>query len=73
MLTLSDLVRLPSFGLLVSLAAMILLEPLVGRMSGAVPILAASHLGVLWLAVRLVASTRDELTSRGSWRPRRSC
>jgi len=62
MLTLSDLVRLPSFGLLVSLAAMILLEPLVGRMSGAVPILAAIHLGVLWLAVRLVASTRDELT-----------
>jgi hypothetical protein len=62
MLTLSDLQRLPSFGLLLSLAAMILLEPLCGLVRGAVPILAALHLGVLWLAVRLVASTRDEMT-----------
>ena len=62
MLTLADLFLLPSFGLLVSLAAMILLEPLAGRVSGAVPVLAALHLGVLWLAVRVVASTRDEVT-----------
>jgi Ion channel len=62
MLTLSGLLRLPSFGLLLSLAALILLEPLAGHLSGAVPLLATLHLSVLWLAVRLVSSTRDELT-----------
>ena len=62
MLTLSGLLRLPSFDLLLSLAALILLEPLAGHLRGAVPVLAAMHLSVLWLAVRLVSSTRDELT-----------
>jgi hypothetical protein len=62
MLTLSGLLRLPSFGLLLSLAALILLQPVAERLSGGVPILAALHLSVLWLAVRLVSSTRNELT-----------
>jgi hypothetical protein len=61
MLPLAALLRLPSFDLLLSLAALILLEPLAGRL-GAAPVLATLHLGVLWLAVRLVSSTRDELT-----------
>ena len=61
MLSLSALLRLPSFGLLLSLVALVVLEPLAGQLR-AVPVLAAVHLSVLWLAVRLVSSTRDELT-----------
>ena len=51
---------MPSFGLLLSLAALILLEPLAEKLRGGVPVLAALHLCVLGLAVRLVGSTRGE-------------
>jgi hypothetical protein len=57
---LQRLLRKPSFGLLLSLAALILLEPSAERLRGGVPALAALHLGVLGLAVRLVGSTRGE-------------
>ena len=59
----SALLRLPSFGLLLSLAALILLEPLAEQFRGGVPVLAALHLSVLGLAVRLVGSTRGERTT----------
>lgn len=60
MSALPRLLRMPSFGLLVSLAALILLEPLAERLPGGVPVLAALHFSVLSLAVRLVGSTRGE-------------
>jgi hypothetical protein len=56
------LLRLPSFDLLLSLAALMLVEPSAERFRGGVPLLAALHLGVLVLAVRLVSSTRDSMT-----------
>jgi hypothetical protein len=62
MATLPGLLRLPSFGLLVSLAALILLEPPAERLPGGVPVLAALHLSVLGLAVRLVSRARGEVT-----------
>jgi hypothetical protein len=58
-----QLLRLPSFGLLLSLAALILLEPSAEELRGGVPVLAALHLSVLVLAVRLVSSTRGEVTA----------
>jgi hypothetical protein len=54
------LLRLPSFGLLLLLAALLLLQPLAERVHGGVPALAALHLAMLVLAVRLVGSTRHE-------------
>jgi hypothetical protein len=57
------LLRLPSFGLLLSLAALILLEPSAAELRGGLPALAALHLGVLVLAVRLVSSTRGQVTA----------
>ena len=56
----SGLLRLPSFGLLLSLTALVLLEPLAEQVRGGVPVLAVLHLGVLGLAVRWVASTGTE-------------
>jgi hypothetical protein len=58
-LTLPSLLRLPSVGLLLSLAMLMLIHPSAERMPGGVPLLAILHLGVLALAVRMVASTRD--------------
>src|SRR5262245_17144103 len=62
MSVLPRLLRKPSFGLLLSLAALILLEPVAEGLRGGVPVLAALHLCVLGLAVRLVGSTRGERT-----------
>ena len=50
------LLRLPSFGLLLSLAALILLEPTAEELRGGVPLLAVLHLSVLLGAVRLVST-----------------
>ena len=52
---------MPSVGLLLSLAALMLVEPSAERFRGGVPLLAALHLGVLALAVRMVSSTRDSM------------
>jgi hypothetical protein len=57
------LLRLPSFGLLLSLAALILLEPTAEELRGGVPLLAVLHLSVLLGAVRLVSSTRGEVAA----------
>jgi hypothetical protein len=62
MSVLPRLLRKPSFGLLLSLAALILLQPFAERLRGGVPVLAALHLSVLGLAVRVVGSTRGERT-----------
>jgi hypothetical protein len=56
----ASLLRLPSVGLLLSLLALILLEPLAEEMRGGLPLLAVIHFSVMGLAVRLVASTRSE-------------
>ena len=48
----ASLLRLPSFGLLLSLAALVLIEPIAERLRGGVLLLAVLHLGVLVLAVR---------------------
>ena len=53
--------HLPSFGLLVSLAALILLEPVAERFRAGVPALAVLHLAVLGLAVRMVSRARGEV------------
>ena len=58
----SRLQRLASFGLLFSLAPLLLVEPFAERVHHGVPLLAGLHLGVLVLAVRLVSSTRDSMT-----------
>jgi hypothetical protein len=60
MLAHSRLLRQPSFDLLLSLAALVLLQPLAEQLRGGIPVLAALHLAVLGLAVRWVASTRSE-------------
>ena len=59
---LPGVLRLPSFGLLLSLAALLLVEPGAERLRGGVPLLAALHLGVLALAVRMISSMRDSMT-----------
>ena len=56
---------MPSFGLLLSLAALILLEPIAAVLRGGVAVLAALHLGTLGLAVRVVSKTRGQAT--GTW------
>jgi hypothetical protein len=58
MIARSPVLRSPSFGLLLSLAALILLEPFAEPLRGGVAVLAALHLGVLGLAVRWVSRTR---------------
>lgn len=60
-MTLPGVLRLPSVGLLLSLAALMLVEPSAERLRGGVPLLAVLHLGVLALAVRMVSSTRDSM------------
>jgi Ion channel len=57
-----SLIRSPCFGLLFWLGALMLIEPSAEQMRGGVPLLAALHLGVLVLAVRVVSSTRDSMT-----------
>ena len=55
-----QVLRLPSLGLLLSLAALILAEPVAETMRGGVSALAVLHLSFLGLAVRAVGSTRGE-------------
>ena len=57
------LLRLPSFGLLLSMVVLILVEPFVEQLPGAVPVLAVLHLGMLGLAVRMVSSARGQVTA----------
>ena len=59
--TLAFLLRSPGFGLLLALAALVLIEPSAEELRGGVPLLAVLHLGVLALAVRMVSSTRDSM------------
>jgi hypothetical protein len=58
-----SLLRLPSFGLLLSMVALVLVEPFAERVRGGLPLLAVFHFGMLGLAVRMVGSARGQVTA----------
>ena len=60
-----SLLRLPSFGLLLSMVVLVLVEPFVEEMRAGLPVLAALHLGMLGLAVRMVTRTRGLVAATG--------
>src|SRR5262249_12982414 len=51
----------PSFGLLLSMVALVLVEPVAERIEGGLPVLAVLHLGMLGLAIRMVSSVRGQV------------
>lgn len=55
-----SLLRLPSFGLLLSMVVLVLLEPVAERLRGGLPVLAVLHLGMIGLALRMVSSARGQ-------------
>ena len=59
------LLRLPSFGLLLSMVVLVLVEPFAERVQGGLPLLALLHLGMLGLAVRMVSRVRGQV--RATW------